>query len=256
MQPREFLLFRLWGPIASWGEIAVGERRGSWARPSRSGVIGIVAAALGIERGDSAAHRRLEDDLGLAVRVDRPGKPLRDYHTAQSPSQKRGLRWATRRDELKVREYLNTVLSERGYYTEMDAVVALWLRRASPTHLLAEIEARLAEPVFSLYLGRKACPLGLPLGARIMPSQDLDSALYAYDAFSTQLIAKLGKTYAPSARPNGPRSLWLGETDAYALGLLTPPRLRQRTQRRDGIRDRSRWLFDDRVEVEIAEAGS
>jgi CRISPR system Cascade subunit CasD len=241
--------------MASWGEIAVGERRGSWGRPSRSGVLGLVAAALGIERSDTPAHRRLEEDLGLAVRVDHPGKPLRDYHTAQSPSQKRGARWATRRDELNPAGDLNTILSERGYYTEMAAVIALWARGPSPAHPLAQIEARLAEPVFTLYLGRKACPLGLPPAARLIPAESLDAALQAYDAMATEIAAKLGR-YALKARPDGPRSLWLGEVDGKALGLMTPNRLLQRTQRRDGIRDRARWLFDDRAEVEIGEARS
>jgi CRISPR system Cascade subunit CasD len=252
--PRDFLLFRLWGPMASWGEIAVGERRGSWSRPSRSGVLGLVAAALGIDRNDTPAHQQLEQVLGLAVRVDHPGKPLRDYHTAQSPSQKRGRRWATRRDELNPAADLNTILSERGYYIEMDAVIALWARGASAAYLLTQIEAHLAEPVFTLYLGRKACPLGLPPAARFMAARDLDAAFRAYDIACTEMADKLGN-YAPQARRDGTGSLWLGEADAHELGLLTHDRLRQRTQRRDGIRDRARWLFDDRAEVEIAEAG-
>ena len=69
------------------------------------------------------------------------------------------------------------------------------------------------------------------------------------------MASKLGK-YAPKAQPDGPRSLWLGEADANELGLLTRDRLRQRTQRRDGIRDRARWQFNDRAEVEIAKGGS
>lgn len=254
--PGEFLLFSLWGPMASWGEIAVGERRGSWGRPSRSGVLGLVAAALGIERSDTAAHRHLEDDLGFAIRLDHPGRPLRDYHTAQSPSQKRGLRWATRRDELSgKKDELNTILSERGYYTEMVAILALWARDASPAFPLAQIEARLAEPVFTLYLGRKACPLGVPPAARIISAENLDAAFSAYDLIYAEIANKLGK-YAPKTQPDRQRSLWLGEKDAHELGLLTSGRLRQRTQRRDGIRDRGRWLFGDRAEVEIAEAGS
>ena len=53
-----FLLFTLYAPMGSFGEIAVGERRMSWARPGRSAVLGLVAAAQGIERTDEAAHQR------------------------------------------------------------------------------------------------------------------------------------------------------------------------------------------------------
>jgi CRISPR system Cascade subunit CasD len=253
MPPREFLIFRLWGPMASWGEIAVGERRSSWGRPSRSAVLGLVAAALGVERHDSPAHHRLETGLGLAIRVDHPGKPLRDYHTAQAPSQRRGARWATRREELSPSNDLNTILSERGYYTEMDVLIALWTRDAETRWTLTEIEARLAEPVFTLYLGRKACPLGLPPAPRVISAKTLDDALHDYEAATDQAMRKLA-SYAPQARREGGRSLWLSEDDARALGLLTADRIRQRTQRRDSIRDRARWQFADRAEVEIAEA--
>ena len=60
-----FLLFTLYAPMGSFGEIAVGERRMSWARPGRSAVLGLVAAAQGIERGDEEAARRQEDRHGL-----------------------------------------------------------------------------------------------------------------------------------------------------------------------------------------------
>lgn len=251
MQPaREFLIFRLWGPMASWGEIAVGERRGSWGRPSRSGVLGLVAAALGIERTNGAAHERLEAHLGFAVRVDHPGKPLRDYHTAQSPSQRRGVRHATRRDELSAASDLNTILSERGYYVEMDVLVALWARGGDTQYPLSEIAARLGEPIFTLYLGRKACPLGLPPAPRIISAASLDDALRDYASTAAEAARELG-IFAP--RRQNRHELWLGEEDARALGLLTGNRVRQRTQRRDGVRDRTRWLFDDRAEVEISE---
>lgn len=253
-QPREFLVFRLWGPMASWGEIAVGERRGSWSRPSRSAVLGLVAAALGIERADAAAHRRLEEELGFAVRVDNPGRPLRDYHTAQSPSQRRGARWATRRDELSPDNDINTILSERGYYTEMDAVVILWVRGASSTYPLGEIAMRLAEPIFTLYLGRKSCPLGLPLAPSVIEAAGLHAALRRYDEAlaSSKKLGSFAPEQSSLRRKRPARSeLWLGEKDAHDLALLGNGVVRQRAQRRDGIRDRARWLFDDRAEVEV-----
>ncbi len=74
--PNAFLLFRLWGPMASSGQIAIGEQRQTWTRPSRSAVLGLVAAAHGIERGDSAGQINLEARIGFAVRIDDAGRPL------------------------------------------------------------------------------------------------------------------------------------------------------------------------------------
>ncbi|MCY4377532.1 MAG: type I-E CRISPR-associated protein Cas5/CasD, partial [Spirochaetaceae bacterium] len=108
------LLFTLYAPMASFGEVAVGERRMSWARPGRSAVLGLVAAALGNKRADEAAHRKLEDALHYAVRTDAPGRPLIDYHTAQTPRARRGRTFATRREELRS-ENLHTVLSTREW---------------------------------------------------------------------------------------------------------------------------------------------
>ena len=71
----EFLLLTLYAPLASWGDIAVGEVRGSWDRPSRSAVLGLVAAALGVDRADQAAHDALDVGYGVAVRQDAAGAP-------------------------------------------------------------------------------------------------------------------------------------------------------------------------------------
>ena len=112
-----FLLFTLYAPMGSFGEVAVGERRMSWARPGRSAVLGLVAAAQGIDRTDDAAHRRLEVELHYAVRTDAPGRPFMDYHTAQTPKARRGRTFATRREELES-DSLNTVLSAREWRTD------------------------------------------------------------------------------------------------------------------------------------------
>ena len=99
----EYLLFRLYGPLASWGRVAVGGVRGSDAHPSKSAVLGLVAAALGLRRDDAAAQARLAAGYGFAVRVDAPGVLLRDYHTAQVPGRSALKRrpHATRRDQCR-----------------------------------------------------------------------------------------------------------------------------------------------------------
>ena len=113
-----FLAFTLAAPLASFGAIAVGERRPSWDRPAKSAVLGLVAGALGVTRDDADAHRALADDFLYAVRVEdfdqrAPGRPFTDYHTAQTAPSKRGRRFATRRDELSVQDR-ETILTRRS----------------------------------------------------------------------------------------------------------------------------------------------
>lgn len=270
--PRDYLAFRLWGPTASWGTIAVGEQRHTWSRPSRSAVLGLIAAALGYERQDQDAHAALERGLGVAVRVDRAGSPLRDYHTTQSPSQEGKRRWTSRYDEIRNAKSLNTILSERAYLIEQSVLVMLWLRPHAMTASLAEIAVRLEKPRFAPYLGRKASPLGIPLKPVMIPGAETLAA--AFDAFDTQECnaSKLSKSkHEASAaaayrrprawlvpdlvRPAGmsPAAVWIGLDDVGSVEspFIGPYEIVERTERRDGVRDRRTWTFSDRAEIRV-----
>jgi CRISPR system Cascade subunit CasD len=100
-----FLTFTLAAPLASFGGVAVGERRGSDDRPAKSAIIGLLAAALGIEREDEETHAALAREFFCAVRIENfkvraPRRLMTDYHTAQSPPRGRNQRFATRRHEV------------------------------------------------------------------------------------------------------------------------------------------------------------
>ncbi|MHC1629495.1 MAG: type I-E CRISPR-associated protein Cas5/CasD, partial [Methanoculleaceae archaeon] len=159
----EYCLFRLYGPMASWGDIAVGEERHTWDHPSRSGIFGMIAAALGIKRRDEEAHRELASSYGFAVMVNSAGAPVIDYHTVQTVPQSvisRAKHFRTRRDELSIPPHrLQTIVSTRDYLCDMVSTVCIWPRVRRPPHSPDEIAAALREPVFELYLGRKSCPL-------------------------------------------------------------------------------------------------
>src|SRR5207248_2871156 len=113
--------------------------------------------------------------------VDAPGVPLVDYHTTQVPSTGTGRnrrQFATRRDELTAvpRPELNTILSRRDYRVDALYTIVLWARSVAP-HLLAELAARLHQPTFALYLGRKSCPLALPLAAQVVTADNIRHAM-------------------------------------------------------------------------------
>jgi CRISPR system Cascade subunit CasD len=256
---REFLLARLWGPMASWGQIAVGEQRQTWTRPSRSAILGLIAAALGYERGNQDAHAALERGLGLAIRVDADGRPMRDYHTAQSPQSESKRRWRSRYDEIRSSRKLNTILSDRSYLIEAAATIALWHRPHSNAPDLAEIAEKLTRPTFVLYLGRKASPLGLPPHPFVVSEPGLAQAFATFDSASAERTACLdahARWLLPAEAGAGASSIWLSRDDIEAssplyadLGPLAP---RTYTRRRDGIRDRRTWTFDDREEVLVS----
>lgn len=176
----DFLVFQLYGPMAAWGDIAVGEYHPSFAYPSKSAIIGLLAAALGIRRDEDECQKALADACSFAVRVDAMGTLLRDYHTAQVPSEKKGIARYTRYSELAV-EGLNTILSSRDYRCDAAYTVAISFRDSceDSVRMLAEkldmqaftlsvLAEKLSKPEFVLYIGRKSCPLALPLQPEVV----------------------------------------------------------------------------------------
>lgn len=237
----DYLIFRLYGPMAAWGDIAVGEVRPSFAHPSKSAVLGLISAALGISRVEESQHRRLADGYGFAVRVDRIGTPLSDYHTAQVPpsgASRNRRDFFTRRDEIVTvqREKLKTILSRRDYRMDALATIILWQKGSAPYSLLSLAE-KLIEPVYTLYLGRKSCPLGLPLEPQIVSAKTIVEALGKAKFTDFEEMSQLNQ----SAEGSLPMLYWEEGADA---GMPEE----QIFQRRDVPLSRIRWQFDTRRE--------
>lgn len=237
----EYLTFALVAPLASFGSIAVGERRSGWDRPGRSAVLGLVGACLGLERDDDAGQAALAEGYGLALLCASPGLLLADYHTAQVPSAGRGRSFATRAAELRAPE-LNTVLSRRDYRTGAWHLAALWPRNLVSRWSLPELAAAMEQPVFVPYLGRKGCPLGLPLAPNIIEAADAPAALLARheDGREAEFRERL---LPPGTVPGCIVTLDAGDAPP------DDPRLRRIETRRDQPRSRRRWQFDLRREA-------
>jgi len=235
----KFLLFRLYAPLASWGDVAVGEFRPSHGYPGRSALLGLIGAALGIERSDEDGHRRLDEALAFAVAVYSEGALLRDYHTAQVPGaaalKRRPHR--TRADELAMpRHELNTVLSRRDYRQDAVSIAGACLRAGHAAPDLETIRAALQRPRFSPYLGRKACPPALPLSPQIVAADTFRAAIAAA---ALPALDELPGDSLPSAPV---RVAWEDGIEAgWPLSFSVP--------RKDAPRSRRRWQFGDRTEL-------
>lgn len=242
----EFLLLTLYAPLASWGDIAVGDFRGSWDRPSRSAVLGLVAAALGLTREDQEAHDALDVGYGLAVRVDAAGAPLVDYHTAQTvdAATVKKRRPATRAELLAVRDR-QTILSRRTYRQDALATVALWVRDVTRARwTLEELRDALRRPRFVLYAGRKANALGLPLHPSVEHAATLAEAL----SRRPSSIGALRGLDSSHWRVPMPDALEVSHDpcEDFEDGLQGL----RRDVRRDARAHRGRWQFAERV-VEV-----
>ncbi len=234
---RDFLIFRLYGSMVSWGDIAVGEYRPSFPHPSKSAVLGIVAAALGIRRDQENELHELTKTYGFAVRVDAGGSLLRDYHTVQRPSASRGVVYETRKDELSEGN-LNTTLSSRDYYCDALSLACLWIREAAHRFSLSELQAALEKPFFQLYLGRKACPPALPLKPRVVSAGTLRESFQHYPILDTEFLVGLPRAEATMIH-------W---DDLPNSGLEAD----HIVKRRDVPFNRKAWQFSERYENHVS----
>ena len=239
-----FLIFTLYAPLASWGEIAVGEDRGSWDRPSRSAVLGLLAAALGITRQDHDGHDALDSGYGLAVRLDAGGTSLIDYHTAQTAAEseiKKAFgkqRPSTRRAFLSVDER-QTILSRRELREDSLSTAAVWACEGARWPLDA-LKRALERPFFTLYAGRKANVFGLPLAPAIVEAETLS------EAFFQRRPAPNGIDLSP-LKPR--RQSWGREVahDPLPQGVVSGLKKVRTETRRDSSPQRERWQFGERA---------
>lgn len=146
------LLLRLSAPLQSWGDSSRFSRRQTRQEPTKSGVLGLLAAAQGRRRTDP-----VEDLAGTSfgVRVEQPGRLQRDFQTARSLD-------GTRTMPLSYRFYLADAVFLAGVHGDPE--------------LLAGLEQAVRAPAYPLFLGRRSCP---PAGAVCLGLRDgaLDQVL-------------------------------------------------------------------------------
>jgi len=139
------LFLRLEGPLQSWGERAKWDVRDTALEPTKSGVVGLLACALGWNTDEEL--RSLSQHIRVGVRCDRPGSMLVDYHTIVE---------GVMGSEGKIRP--GTVISLRAYLCDASFLVAV---QAEP-ELIDKLVWAIQNPFWTLYLGRKSCPPSCP----------------------------------------------------------------------------------------------
>jgi len=130
------LVLRIEGPMQSWGISSRFTERDTGLEPSKSGIVGLICAALGRSREADVSDITA---LKMAVRVDREGHLSSDYHTALDVPRADG-------------SSSGTLVSHRQYLADACFLVALEGER----NALDTVENALKDPVWPLFLGRKA----------------------------------------------------------------------------------------------------
>lgn len=133
------LLLRLAGPLQAWGVTGRFAHRATETAPTKSGVIGLLAAARGIRRTEPLTELF---NLSFGVRVDQPGRVIRDFQTARSLDGARTM-----------------PLTYRYYLADAVFLAAI----GGDETLLTSLHEAILRPHFPLYLGRRSCPPTLPI---------------------------------------------------------------------------------------------
>lgn len=171
-------IFQLYSQMISWREHAIGSKRYTARHPSRSAIIGLICAALGIRRNETEKLNQIFNCIQVATCVYSKGVIIRDYHTARYPEYKKFPFYRCDYDLNQIdsvdKKDINCDVSEREYVCDAYSRAAICLKNDFLT--LEEILDALNHPVFGLYLGSKDCPLGLPLNPQIIDAANLKDA--------------------------------------------------------------------------------
>lgn len=169
----EFLIMQLDGVLQAWGEHTYEDFRPTAGFPTRSGLLGLLAACLGIDREDVKAQAALNASLWFSVRAEDRSENARaikitDFHTVLD---------ARKVDIRKSNEY--PVVSRREYLCDARFSVAVELAEQA-VYSLDQIEAALKRPVYTPVLGRRSCALSQPLFAAHVEAENALVALQSW----------------------------------------------------------------------------
>lgn len=159
------LLFQLEGLLQSWGECAHWDVRDTGYFPTKSAIVGLICSCLGWSRDDPRISD-LNRQIILGVRADRAGTILADFHTVQGKP-----RLATAGGGFRA-ESKSTIVSRRYYLQDASFLVGI----SGDEKVLKMISDALLHPVYTIFLGRKACIPSIPVIPQIMEFSSIEEA--------------------------------------------------------------------------------
>ncbi|ATG89560.1 type I-E CRISPR-associated protein Cas5/CasD [Methylomonas koyamae] len=185
----EFLILKCQGAMQAWGGHTYEDYRPSLIFPTRSAVVGLLGACLGINRQQPEQLKKLNDSFELTVLANHrlveqrqfkdERKPrtvnlhkITDYHTVLNARRADG----GKRDD--------AIVSRREYLCDAEFTLALAFKD-SAEYDLAKVLTAIKAPKYTPYLGRRSCPLQRPLFEAIVGAEDAQQALKQIETSGT-----------------------------------------------------------------------
>lgn len=179
----DFLILKLQGVMQAWGEHTFEGLRPSANFPTRSALVGLLGACIGVDRADRNAQQDLADSFQYAARRDTE-KPvwmpntdetqwkaftmvkITDYHTVKN----------ARKEYEGLKPHKDTIQTWREYLLDAVFTVALW-NTEQAIFSLDKIQQAVMKPKYTPFLGRRSCPLGRPLFEACISAENVEQAL-------------------------------------------------------------------------------
>ncbi len=166
---KQFLILRLQGVMQAWGGHTFEDFRPSMPFPTRSAIVGFLAACLGIDRSDEKRQRALSESFVYCARLDSGGPRMRkitDFHTVLD----------TRKVDGSTNKH--PVVSMREYLCDAKFTIAMEFGDGAD-FTLESVEDALRRPVYTPFLGRRSCPFTRPPLEGLVQAVDLHGAIDA-----------------------------------------------------------------------------
>lgn len=173
-----YLIMRLDGPMQAWGTHTFEDFRPTSLYPTRSGLLGLLGACLGLDRHDQVKLEQLAGSVEFTVRID---KKTVMYHGAEKPKKIVATKLPDFHTVLKARKVdgsanKNPIVSRREYL--FDAVFTVVIgSRPSAVFSLDDIAQALSSPLYTPVLGRRSCPITRPLLEKMVDASSAKTAL-------------------------------------------------------------------------------
>lgn len=163
---RKFLVLQLRGVMQAWGTHTYEDFRPSSIFPTKSAIIGLVGACMGIERDDIEKRELLNKSISIDIASINPHnvRKIEDFHTILD----------ARKVDGKPRN--DAIISKREYLCDAHFLLFISVQDGSYFSLV-EIENAVKKPVFTPFLGRKSCPISEPLFKEYVEAASITSAV-------------------------------------------------------------------------------
>lgn len=190
---QDFLIIILQGAMQAWGGHTYEDYRPSLIFPTRSAIVGLLGACVGIERADINALKALDKSFQLTVRANKRKIAQREKSAVKPPiSMQKITDFHTVQHARKVdgKPRPEAIVSRREYLCDAEFTVALAFAEKA-NYSLERVKQTIQKPVYTPFLGRRSCPIQRPLYEAVINAENAQAALNQIAPYHGTLYSEL-----------------------------------------------------------------